>query len=67
MPGKDRLIEIVKESVNTATDQAAYIESAAGNPRTSSEAVVSEHARVAKEAIDTAAEACKVLVREEGD
>lgn len=64
MPGRDRLQEIVKESVANLTDEAGQLAHAAENPGQVNESFVAEHARHAHESIDKAADACKILVRE---
>lgn len=66
MPGKDRLIEVVKESVEEARLAGDGIAVAAIYPDGASEASVGASARVAHEAIDKAADAAKILVREGG-
>jgi hypothetical protein len=64
MPGKDRLQEIVKENVENARVWAENIGVAAKQPRGSTEKAVDDCAIHAHAAIDKAAEAAKVLVRE---
>ena len=64
MPGKDRLEEIVRENVARARQMADNIDVAAQHPRGSTEKAVTDCATHAHEAIDSAAEAARILVRE---
>lgn len=64
MPGKDRLKEIVKESVERARLMGANIDVAANHPGGATVDSVTDCAQHAHEAIDTAAEAARILVRE---
>jgi hypothetical protein len=64
MPGKARLQEIATEQVNRARDMAQRIKVTADHPGTATIAGVDECARSAHEAIDRAADAARILVRE---
>lgn len=66
MPGRDRLVEIVKESVEQARQAGDSISVASVYPDGVTEATVDRSADVAHAAIDKARDACKVLIRERG-
>lgn len=66
MPGKDRLIEVAKESIKDVHAETGHLEHAAEHPDQVTESYVDEHTRHAHAAIDKAAGAVKILVREEG-
>lgn len=65
MPGKARLQEIATEQVSRARDMAQRIKVTADHPVGARIADVDECARSAHEAIDKAAEAARILVREQ--
>lgn len=64
MPGRDRLKEIVNEAATDIVDEANRLVQAADKSGQVTESYVAEHAQHAREAIDKAEEACKILVRE---
>lgn len=64
MPGRDRLIEIVKEQVNAVSQETGHFTHAAANPGEVTEASVDAHASNAHQAIEEAAKWAKILVRE---
>jgi hypothetical protein len=65
MPGRDKLIEIVKEQAQDLSAEAAHLVHAAEHPGQCTEGYVAEHARHAHSAIDKAADAARILVVEE--
>ncbi len=64
MPGKERLQEIVNQEAHAAITSAGQIVQSAVYPKDATEATVTEHAGRAHAAIDRAAEAARILVRE---
>ena len=66
MPGRDRLREIVRESIEAAGKATDGIADCAVNADHMGGATVDQYAQQAHGAIDRAAEAAKVLCREEG-
>jgi hypothetical protein len=66
VPGKERLQEIVKESVEQARVAGQNLDVAAQQPRGLTVADVEVSRKIAKEAVDKAADACRVIVSEEG-
>lgn len=64
MPGRDRLKEIVKEQVYAATTATGHLTNAAEHPGQTTPTDVAQHVLDAHEAIDKAADAVQILVRE---
>ena len=64
MPGRDRLQEIVHQSASDLVNEANRLCEAANAPGQVTQDFVTEHAAHAHAAVDRAAEACRVLVRE---
>jgi hypothetical protein len=64
MPGRQRLQEILTESIANLGTEAVQIGHAGRFPESLTEGYIDEHAGHAHAAIDRAAEAARILVRE---
>ncbi len=64
MPGRDRLVEIVNEQVEQARQAGDAISVAATYPDGTSSSAVDRDLEKGHAALDKAAEACKILIRE---
>lgn len=64
MAGQEKLREIITRSARDVAAELGHLEHAAAEPGQVTEGYVNEHAQHAHQAIDRAAEAARVLVKE---